>query len=418
MSPPSRAPSVCAGYPVQQQDQQRINDHTTKHSPLALLAATCKKIGRPTSPIADSQPQQKKIFQPWNYTSVNDMGQTQLHNRSYEAPLSPSSKVRNYLESNNFSLPPSPPLKQEYSKPPTSTEFRYPFFPPASSASPGGIQSDKHIAVPQPIRMAKPLSPSSCSSCVNGHCCDKPLSTSPPSLITPPRSPTAIRPKFWTLPSPHLPASQSETSTVLSPPQMYRHMQTSQPQKSSPSTPIYRPDVSPKSTTTPHIPSSQGQTHVYTHDSTQLATSQVVTSQQVGVTRRCRRCKCPNCISGQQSEPNKPKQHVCHIAGCGKAYGKTSHLKAHLRWHAGLRPFVCNWLFCNKSFTRSDELQRHLRTHTGEKRFACQECGKRFTRSDHLSKHMKTHQNKVNKNTEVKTEDNTENGDIELDVES
>jgi hypothetical protein len=218
-------------------------------------------------------------------------------------------------------------------------------------------------------------------------------------------------------------ASQAETSSALSPPpQMYRHMQTSPQQKNPTSvSPIYRADLSPKMSTAPHnIPSSQGQqTHIYTThpDAVPMPPSQVVTSQQVGVTRRCRRCKCPNCISGQQSEPNKPKQHVCHIAGCGKVYGKTSHLKAHLRWHAGLRPFVCNWLFCNKSFTRSDELQRHLRTHTGEKRFACQECGKRFTRSDHLSKHMKTHQNKV-KNAEVKTEDNTENGDIELDVES
>ncbi|XP_063300845.1 transcription factor Sp5-like [Pelobates fuscus] len=115
----------------------------------------------------------------------------------------------------------------------------------------------------------------------------------------------------------------------------------------------------------------------------------------LGPTRRCRRCKCPNCQDGSNhEEPGQKKLHVCHLPGCGKLYGKTSHLKAHLRWHAGERPFVCNWVFCGKSFTRSDELQRHLRTHTGEKRFGCQECGKRFMRSDHLSKHTKTHQNK------------------------
>ena len=109
--------------------------------------------------------------------------------------------------------------------------------------------------------------------------------------------------------------------------------------------------------------------------------------------KRTRRiaCNCPNCINGENSKVGKKKTHICHYQECGKMYGKTSHLRAHLRWHTGERPFVCDWLFCGKCFTRSDELQRHRRTHTGEKRFACDICSKRFMRSDHLSKHKKTH---------------------------
>ncbi|KAM3607242.1 uncharacterized protein V6R79_004047 [Siganus canaliculatus] len=119
--------------------------------------------------------------------------------------------------------------------------------------------------------------------------------------------------------------------------------------------------------------------------------------------KRLRRvaCTCPNCkeSGGRGSSTGKKKQHICHIAGCGKVYGKTSHLRAHLRWHSGERPFVCSWMYCGKRFTRSDELQRHRRTHTGEKKFVCPECSKRFMRSDHLAKHIKTHQNKKGVNS-------------------
>uniref|UniRef100_A0A8C2Y910 Sp1 transcription factor n=1 Tax=Coturnix japonica TaxID=93934 RepID=A0A8C2Y910_COTJA len=106
-------------------------------------------------------------------------------------------------------------------------------------------------------------------------------------------------------------------------------------------------------------------------DSTAVEEGETSPDPQPQQGRKVRReaCTCPYCKDSEgrsSGDPGKKKQHICHIPGCGKVYGKTSHLRAHLRWHTGERPFICGWLLCGKRFTRSDELQRHLRTHTGK----------------------------------------------------
>lgn len=119
-------------------------------------------------------------------------------------------------------------------------------------------------------------------------------------------------------------------------------------------------------------------------------TGQLALAHADSNSRKCERCRCPLCMDPNRAT-NEPTMHLCHYPNCGKVYKKTSHLRAHLRWHIGDQPYLCSWPGCVRKFTRSDELHRHFRIHTGERKHKCGLCGKSFSRSDHLKKHTLSH---------------------------
>lgn len=82
-----------------------------------------------------------------------------------------------------------------------------------------------------------------------------------------------------------------------------------------------------------------------------------------------------------------PKRFQC--THCEKSFGKSSHLRDHIRTHTGDRPYRCQ--YCDKAFTQYSNLRTHTRIHTGEKPYRCRHCNKSFTQAVTLRSHTRTH---------------------------
>lgn len=152
---------------------------------------------------------------------------------------------------------------------------------------------------------------------------------------------------------------------------------------------IFRPDIEIKEEPTIDIDDRHADVEEE-HEENSSFESQSPKSHEQIISPKIRLTPTSKLIASNVGQDNK-RRYVCPYENCTKSYGKSSHLRSHLTWHTGIKPFVCKEAGCGKGFTRSDELNRHIRTHTGEKPFECAQCTKKFSRSDHLTKHLATH---------------------------
>ena len=74
----------------------------------------------------------------------------------------------------------------------------------------------------------------------------------------------------------------------------------------------------------------------------------------------------------QEREPERP--FPCDV--CGRKFIRATHLRRHMRIHAGEKPFACH--ICGRRYARGDYLRAHIHAHRRDKIHKCKHCGEMF----------------------------------------